>query len=390
MRIVQVSPYDLQQHGGVQQHIMSLATALRDRGHEVLVIGPGRAAADDQFSLGIGQMTRISFIGTSFELSLATGKELQGLARRLAEWRPDVVHYHTMWVPLLPWQIFRQTDVASVATFHDTPPPGLTGEALRALFKVMSWFLLNRLDGAIAVSHAPLSHLRPGKRGRRPVILPPATQLGDFLKIKKAVSSRQDTVLFFGRLEPRKGIGILLEAWKLIASGAVPLPKGVKKPRLIVAGSGELAPLVTEASRHMDAEMFQNIAAPNRNQLLHLLSEATLAVSPALYGESFGIVLVETLASGTPIIAASNAGYASILTGKGVDLLVPPGDAHALARKISTLLGCKKDRQTYGAWGREHAWQFDISVVVPQFEAIYQSAISHYLRSKSQASGNQD
>lgn len=389
MRIVQVSPYDLQQHGGVQQHIMSLATALRDRGYEVLVIGPGRAATDDQFSIGIGHKKRISFIGTSFELSLATRKELQALARRLADWRPDVVHYHTMWVPLLPWQIFRQTDTASVATFHDTPPPGLTGEALRALFKMMSWLLLHRLDGAIAVSQAPFAHLRPGNRGCRPVILPPATHLGDFLKIRKAVSSRQDTVLFFGRLEPRKGISVLLEAWKLIMSGAVPLPKGVKKLRLIVAGSGELAPLVTEAARHMDAEMFQHIPAPDRKQLLHLLSEATLAVSPALYGESFGIVLVETLASGTPIIAASNPGYASILTGEGAELLVPPGDAHALAQKIAEFLGNKRDRQVYGVWGREHVQQFDISAVVPQFEAVYQSAISHYFCSKSQASGSQ-
>jgi phosphatidyl-myo-inositol alpha-mannosyltransferase len=389
MRIVQVSPYDLQQHGGVQQHINSLAAALRDRGHDVLVIGPGRPATNDPFNVRIGGKKRVSFFGTSFELSFATRKELQDLAKRLADWRPDLVHYHTMWVPLLPGQIFRQTDVPSVATFHDTPPRGATGEVLRILFKAMSWFLLNRLDGAIAVSQAPLAHLRPGRRGCRPVILPPATDLGDFFKIEKTGSFRQDTVLFFGRLEPRKGINVLLDAWKLITSGAVSLPKGVTKPQLIIAGSGELAPRVMEASRQMDTQMVQHIAAPDRKQLLHLLSEATLVVSPALYGESFGIVLVEALASGTPVIAASNAGYAGLLTGKGEELLVPPGDAHALAQKISALLASKNDRRAYGIWGRDHARQFDVSAVIPQFEAVYQSAISRYFRSKPQASGSQ-
>ncbi len=390
MRIVQVSPYDLQQHGGVQQHIKSLAAALRGCGHEVLVIGPGRTGTNDQFSIGIGHKKRISFLGTSFELSLATRKELQTLAKRLAEWRPDVVHYHTMWVPILPWQIFRQTATASVATFHDTPPPGLTGEALRALFKVMSKFLLRRLDGAIAVSQAPFAHLRSGKLGCSPIVLPPAIDLTDFLKIKKTVSSRQDTVLFFGRLEPRKGINVLLDAWRLITSGHVSLPQGVKKPQLVVAGSGDLAPLVIEASRQMDAEMFQHIVAPDRKQLMRLLSEATVAVSPALYGESFGIVLVEALASGTPVVAASNPGYSSILTGKGTEMLVPPGDARALAQKITELLGSRSNCQAFGVWGREHARQFDISVVVPQFEALYRSAMARYLRSKSQASGSHD
>jgi phosphatidylinositol alpha-mannosyltransferase len=390
MRIVQVSPYDLQQHGGVQQHIKSLAAALRGRGHEVLVVGPGRTGTNDQFSIGIGHKKRISFLGTSFELSLATKKELQALAEKLAEWRPDVVHYHTMWVPVLPWQIFRQTATASVATFHDTPPPGLTGEALRGLFKMMSRFLLDRLDGAIAVSQAPLAHIHPGKRGCSLIVLPPATDLTDFLRIKKTVPSAQHTVLYYGRLEPRKGINVLLDAWKLITSGNVPLPQGVKIPRLVIAGSGELAPLVTEASRQMGAEMFQHIAAPNRNQLMRLLSEATISVSPALYGESFGIVLVEAMASGTPVVAASNPGYTSILTGKGTEMLVPTGDAPALAQKIAELLGSRKSREAYGDWGREHAQQYDISVAIPQFEALYRSAIARYLRSKSQASGSHD
>jgi phosphatidylinositol alpha-mannosyltransferase len=344
---------------------------------------------ESEQDLRIGRMRQVSFAGTSFELSLASKAELQALAARLAEWQPDIIHYHTMWVPFLPWQIFRRTKIASVGTFHDTPPPGPVGAVLRTAFKLMSWFLLRRLDGAIAVSSAPLAHLRPGRRGTQPIILPPATDLSEFLTLKKAAVTDRQTVLFFGRLEPRKGINVLLDAWNMIASGQAPLPHGLKMPRLVVAGSGELEALVVEAShRHGDA-LLQHLPAPNREQLLQLLSEASIAVSPALYGESFGIILVEALASGTPIIAASNTGYANVLTGPGRDLLVRPGDAKALAKKIVNLLAAKNERQALGSWGREHAKQFAISEIAAEFEAVYHSAITNYSRSKAHGAGSQ-
>ena len=389
MRVVQVSPYDLSRHGGVQQHILSLAAELRRRGHEVLIVGPGAPVSGSSLDLRIGRMRQVSFAGTSFELSLASKAELQALAAKLTEWRPDVIHYHTMWVPFLPWQIFRRTKIASVGTFHDTPPPGPMGAFLRAVFKLMSWFLLRRLDGAIAVSSAPLAHLRPGRHGTQPIILPPATDLSEFFALKKAAVTDRQTVLFVGRLEPRKGIHVLLDAWNMIANCRVPLPHGLKMPRLVVAGSGELEALVVENSHRLGDDLLQHVPAPNREQLLRLLSEASIAVSPALYGESFGIILVEALASGTPVIAASNAGYVKVLTGRGRDLLVKPGDAKALAKKIMNLLASKNECQTLGRWGREHAKQFDISEIAEEFETVYRSAITNYSRSRTHGAGSQ-
>lgn len=389
MRIVQVSPYDLSRHGGVQQHILSLTEELRRCGHEVLVIEPGPPGPKSDTRLRIGKKKRVSLIGTSFELSLASKSELRALDERLAAWRPDVVHYHTIWVPFLPWQIFRRTRAASVATFHDTPPPGLAGAVLRAAFKLMSRLILSRLDGAITVSAAPLSHLRPGRLGVKPIVLPPATDLSEFLAIAKNSATGGRAVLFVGRLEPRKGINTLLEAWDLIASGRTPLPRDIDMPRLIVAGSGELEGMVTAASQRLGKDLLRHVPAPDRTCLLQLLSSAAVAVSPALYGESFGIVLVEALASGTPIVAASNRGYASVMTGQGLKLLVPPGDALALAKKILDLLADEDCRRELGRWGREHARQFDISEVSPQIEGVYRAAIMNYDRSNPQGAGSQ-
>lgn len=389
MRVVQVSPYDLSRHGGVQQHIQSLAAELRRRGHEVLVVGPGASALGGGQDLRIGRMKLVSLAGTQFEICLASKAELQAFAVKLAEWKPDIIHYHAIWVPFLPWQIFRRSKIASVATFHDTPPPGPMGAVLRTLFKVLSWFLLRRLDGAIAVSPTPLAHLRPGRHGTQPAVLPPATDLSEFFSLEKAAVTERQSVLFVGRLEPRKGIEVLLDAWSLIAGGQMPLPDGLKMPRLVVAGSGELEALVADASRRLGSDVLLHVPAPGREQHLRLHSEASLAVSPALYGESFGIVLVEALASGTPIIAAANAGYAHVLTGRGRDLLVRRGDAAALAKKIVDLLANKNERQALGRWGREHAKQFDIAAVVAEFETVYGAAIAAHSRSKSDGVGSQ-
>jgi phosphatidylinositol alpha-mannosyltransferase len=389
MRVVQVSPYDLSRHGGVQQHLLSLSAELRRRGHDVLIVGPGAAAPGSGQDLRMGRMKLVSLAGTSFELCLASAAEMQALAARLAAWKPDVIHYHAMWVPFLPWQIFRRMRIAAVATFHDTPPPGRKGAYLRATFKVLSRFLLRRLDGAIAVSPTPLAHLRPGRHGTQPVVLPPATDLSEFFALKKAAVRERQTVLFVGRLEPRKGIQVLIEAWGMVASGRIPLPEGLKMPRLIVAGSGELEAHVAEASRRLGNDVLQHVPAPHRAQHLRLLSEATLAVSPSLYGESFGIVVVEALASGTPVIAAANAGYAHVLTGRGSDLLVAPGDAAALARKIVELLADTEKCEALAQWGREHARQFDISAVAAEFETVYRAAIASHSRSKPEVAGSQ-
>lgn len=387
MRIVQISPYDLSRHGGVQQHVLSLAAELRRRGHEVLVIGPGRGAEQGTDILPLGATRKVSVLGTSFELTLASDKELRELDARLAAFRPDVMHYHTIWVPLLPWQIFRRNSLPSVATFHDTPPPGFSGVVLRSFFNMLSRGLLNRLEGAIAVSSAPMGHLRPGRDGCRPVILPPVTDLGDLLATTKQRAPLRKTVLFFSRLEPRKGISVLLRAWDLLATGLVPLPRGVPMPRLVIAGSGELEPVVKSAQERLGPASLCHVPAPDRAGLRALLAEAHLAVAPALYGESFGIVLAEALASGTPVIAAANAGYVNVMTGPGEALLVPPGDAEALARKVSSLLGDGTRHAALSDWGRAHAQQFDVASMAPAFEAVYSAALARH-RSKLEGSGS--
>lgn len=381
MRIVQVCPYDPDRHGGVQRNMHGLAAALSARGHQTLVIAPGTPDPAQPAVWRLGAMRSVRFAGTRFEVTWAPADDLRRTLEMLRAWEPDVVHFHTPWDPLMPWQLFRRLEVARVATFHDTPPAGVTGAVLRNLFKGLSRYLLSRLDGAIAVSAAPMAHLRPGIGGVRPVILPPVTDLSAFFAVNKA-AAEPPTVLFLGRLEPRKGVQVLLDAITALASGAVALPPGVARPRFVVAGDGDLIGLVHATRERLGADWIEMVAAPSDEDQLKLLSAATVAVSPALYGESFGIVLAEALATGTPIIGADNAGYRTVLTGRGGGLLVPVGDAQALAQRIAALLGDEGERRALSDWGRGHARQYDVVARIGDFEDFYRAAIARHARSK--------
>lgn len=381
MRIAHVCPYDPNRHGGVQRNMHALVAALASRGHQTLVVAPGVADPREEGVLRLGGMRSVRFAETRFEVTWAADDKLESAARLLRTWRADVVHFHTPWDPLMPWQLFRRLDMARVATFHDTPPPGVTGTLLRGLFKGLSRYLLSRLDGAIAVSESPLAHLRPGTSGVRPVVLPPVTDLSAFFAVKK-IETLRPGILCIGRLEPRKGVQVLLDAVGLLASGAVALPSGLAQPRFVVAGDGDLRGAVLAAQDRLGRHWIDFVPSPTQDEQLRLLGEATLAVSPALYGESFGIVLAEALASGTPVIAAANSGYRTVLTGEGASLLVPAGNADALARRIAGLLGNAAEQQALSAWGRAHARQFDVNERFGDFENFYAAAMARHTRSK--------
>lgn len=222
----------------------------------------------------------------------------------------------------------------------------------------------------------------------KPVVLPPVTDLSPYFELGKGeigdVLEDRPIILFLGRLEPRKGVHVLLEAAKLLASGVIALPGGQPHPRFVVAGDGDERDAVLAARERLGSDWIDFIPSPSPEEHLQLLGRATLAVSPALYGESFGIVLVEALASGTPVIGADNAGYRTVLTGEGASLLVPAGDGEALARRIVELLATPGERKALAQWGRLHARQYDVNERVGDFENFYAGAIARHARSKTE------
>ncbi len=179
-------------------------------------------------------------------------------------------------------------------------------------------------------------------------------------------------LLYLGRLEQRKGVFVLLEAYRrLLRDGA--------HVRLIVAGAGDDRPRIeafVETHALPDVDLVGRVREEDKPRWY---ATADIFCSPAVGGESFGIVLVEAMASGKPVVAARNSDYASVLTGPAAAFLAAPGDAGDLRDKLARLIGDSGRRAELGAWGREEAMRHDVTAVVPELLAIYETAIKKRL-----------
>lgn len=372
MRIAQFCPYDIHRPGGVQMHIRDLSEALRERGHAVTIVAPrvDPLVPDTESVIQLGVAREIGFGGTAFEISIALGAEYRRLAALMRQDRFDVVHFHTIWTPLLPLQAFRLSGAANVATFHDTPPDTWTGAATRALYRGFSRWLLPRLDGVIAVSEAPAGHLRPS--ADRPLaLLPPCTDLRRFMSGAAPFDRFRDdrvNILFLGRLEPRKGAAILLAAYRRLCADDLPV-------RLLIAGDGDLAPMLRAEVAKRDLPRVEFIGRFPDADAPRWYATGDIFCAPSMYGESFGIVLTEAMASGRPVVAAANHGYRTVLQGEAAAFLTPPGDVEATYRLLRQLVLDAPLRRRLGDWGRREAPRYDCRALAPRFEAIYQQAI---------------
>jgi phosphatidylinositol alpha-mannosyltransferase len=373
MRIAQVCPYDIGRPGGVQRHILDTAEALRELGHEVTVIAP--ATDGDPIFAGkgdvrrMGQAVRIGLAGTSFEISLARGDERRKLAALMRSGF-DIAHFHTPWVPFVAPQALADYEGPAVATFHDTPAATITGHAMAFLFRQVGRFLLPRFAMVLTPSEAPLAwgHL---KAARRTEAFAPCTDLRPFRDAlpMPGFADGRIKILFLGRLEPRKGAMILLEAYRMLSARALPL-------RLIVAGAGkEEAKLRAYAARHALPHV-EFVGAPR--DTASWFAAADIFCAPAPHGESFGIVIAEAMAAGRPVVAAANGGYRTLLTGEASRFLTRPGSASELVEALEALARDAGLRARLGAWGREESRRYDCRHLAPRLLAIYEDAIRRH------------
>jgi len=382
LKILQICPYDIGRHGGVQRHILDLSAALQRAGHAVGLVAPGAPSSPVAMenSLFAGTRRAVKMFGTAFEVGWIRGGEFEVLERFLHDNAFDIAHFHTPWSPFLPYQVFRRVRGGAtrcVATFHDTPAPGFSGDVRSALYRVASRVLSRHLDAAIAVSSAPAGYLWPAP-GCELHVMPACINLAPLRAAggRRPAGRPPRNILFVGRLEPRKGADVLISAFAQLAAT---LPDA----RLTVCGDGaERAGLQARAQRLGAGERIFFLGAVGEQEKHEQFARADLFCAPSPYGESFGLVLAEAMAAGLPVVAAANSGYRTVLSGPGADGLVPPGDAAALARKLAACLSDAGLCARLSAWGRGAAGRADVNERLPEFLGIYAAA-----RSKREARG---
>ncbi len=375
MRIAIVSPYSWTYAGGVNRHVEALTEALFARGHEVRVMAPWdppdrisramhRAPAEDRSkpdylvplgrTVGFGANGAVSNVGV-FHHGINT------MRRELRAGGFDVVHLHSPEAPVIGWDAcsFRKTPV--VGTFHSYSTKALPNWIANALGARRKF---NQLHARIAVSQAAAWTGRRWYGGTYRVI-PNGVDVDAPPTGPKPVSDEL-RVLFIGRPEERKGLPVLLQAFEGLVEH-VPA-------RLTVIGAthddvkGYLSDPAAEES--IDA-----LGTIGGSELWRRLHDADVLCAPSLAGESFGMVLTEAFAAGTPVIASEIAGYADVVT-PGVDgILVPPADPQRLAEELQGLYVEPESRLRMGRAARESAQRYAWPNVAAEVEEVYEQAL---------------
>ncbi len=369
MKIIQISPYVMSRPGGVQTHVRDLSSWLTNQGHEVQIIAPhGPIPVSDIRTLG--RYRNVTLHGTRFELSIASAKDLRRVTEEVHAWGAEVVHLHTPWTPLMPWQLWRRLRLPSVATFHATLPTSTRFDPIDGFLRGAARYFNKRLAHVVVPSFAPQRQWKDMGITPPPGILPPTINLAKWRTARdtKAPSDKPLHVVYMGRLEARKGVDVLLDAWPTIA-------KALPASQLTIAGDGEQRAGIAIRAAHMPGHNISLIPPPSDQEAPALIASADFFAAPATHGESFGLVLIEAMAAGALPVAAHNPGFATVLTGPGQELLVPPKDAQALAQKIISLAQDRAHLENLKHWAQSHAQTFDVTQVGPHYVDLYKSAI---------------
>jgi phosphatidylinositol alpha-mannosyltransferase len=315
-RVCVVTPYDLSHEGGVNRHARSLARALGDLGVEVRVLGPASGRVPEGCD-GLAGVVAIPANGSVARIGLL--QPASATRAYLEAGRFDLVHVHEPIVPGPGRHALRHARVPVVATFHANAEHEVPFQ--RALRAVASSGL-SRIDFGIAVSRAAKRFSRTIFRGRTAVI-PNGVDLSRFQGAVAASRADRRTgtvrVLFVGRFaEPRKGLSVLLAALALLRAGG-------REIEADVVGAGAAEPFARGAAR-LGVRFHGRVSDA---ELARAYTRADVFCAPSLGGESFGMVLVEAMAAGCPVVASDLPGYAE--AARGAALLTPAGDPGELA-----------------------------------------------------------
>ena len=372
MKIGLVCPYNIALGGGVQEIVRAMRAELARRGHEVKII----TAQPRQ--LGDTDISDIIFLGRAIDVKwpnhttapLSSGLSMEAIEQVIEAERFDILHFHEPWVPALSRQILSVSQSVNIATFHAKVPETIMNRTLAVVITPYMRSVLKDLHELTAVSEPAAEYV--SSLTERPVsIIPNGINLREFAFTPRVQSKPVKTILYIGRLEARKGVKYLLMAYALLAQAD-------ENVRLIIAGNGpdrrRLEALTTEMGIP-NVQFAGYITDQYKKELLHT---SDLFCSPALFGESFGVVLLEAMASGLVAVAGNNTGYASVMSGLGALSLVNPKDTIEFARRLQLLLHESGLRSLWLDWAQHYVQQFSYAHVVDQYEGLYKVALKRH------------
>lgn len=375
MKIGLVCPYNIDRSGGVLEVILALQAGLIARGHTAKIITPYPRNHD------LAPRPNVIFAGTSTDFrtlsfssttsQVSSTADTEKIDAMLAKEKFDILHFHEPWMPLLSRQLAQRSTSVNIGTFHAKVSDAMMS---RAILRVVAPYLKSvsvYLHELTAVSPAGAEYAA-GMTDQPITIIPNGIDLQKYRPARTAKRrTGPKTILFVGRLERRKGVQYLLRAYGQLAQDNPDV-------KLVIAGDGperERLELMAE-DLHLPNVSFLGFVSEDLK--LQLLGEASLFCSPAVFGESFGIVLLEAMASNTVCVAGNNAGYVEVLKEIGAISIVNPHDTEEFTRRLDVLLHEDELRAVWQKWAKTYVKQFNYPDIVRRYEEFYEEALERH------------
>lgn len=353
MRICLISCHSFLNPGGVKRHILGLQKEFKKKGLYSKIIAPRRSAKENYGK-------DVILLGTSFPLPFSGAQadldvNLNPLAitKTLEKEKFDVLHFHNFGFPSIV-QILDQSRALNVLTFHANPDGSALLKNFPSLLSVIQGIANWKIDGVIGVASLNIKVFKKYKGPK--IVIPNGIDLQEFKprlpKIKRFLDHKIN-LLFVGRFEKRKGLIYLLRAYKI-------LQKKFSNLRLIIVGEGELKDECRDFVEKHNLKEVHFVGQVLGKELTSYYNTCDIFVSPAIFGESFGLVLLEAMACQKPVVAFANRGYKELLQDKKGAWLAKNKNYSDLAEKIGILAANRKLREKMGKIAlreaREYSW----------------------------------
>ncbi len=369
LRVAIVCPYSMTVPGGVQNQVLLMSKTLRSKGVDARIIAPCDGVPPNEYLISVGSTKSMKGNGSYAPIV----NEAQSSARTLDaidNFRPDIVHLHEPLVPGPTNAAMIGTESAMVATFH------AAGQGIQALkyFRHPARGAVSRIHQRVAVSSEAenlASRYLPGDYK----IIPNCIDIDSLRTLKPWPNKTKPTVLFVGRHEERKGLRFLIEAW--IKSQYLQ-----KNADLWVIGAGGETAELMGMSKDIPSISF--LGRIDDDELFRRMHASDVVVAPALYGESFGIVLLEAMACSAAVIASNIPGYRDVARDGVEAILCEPGNSESLKNALEQLISDDELKNQLIIKGLERSKEFSAEKIVSMYIELYYQVLEDY-KSKSSA-----
>ena len=376
MRIGLVCPYHMFKGGGVQECVKALYDEYTKKGHYVKIITPEPRDYEGEipdYIITLGASgTTTAFAGTAWHWSVSV--DTDAIDEVFSREKFDILHFHEPWIPLWSRQLVVRSQSINIATMHGRFFDTMTAKTLNAVITPYTKPMIKYFEVFTAVSPAATEYFRT--LSSKPVtIVPNGIDIAKYSTAPPLAvrHPHKKTIFYVGRLEARKGIKFLLRAFATLAEHD-------DNVQLTIAGDG---PDMSKLRTFVDENNIPQVTflgyISEEDKIRHL-HRSDVFCSPARYGESFGIVLLEAMAAGIPVIAGDNVGYQSVMQNTGALSLVNPQDTVDFARRLEMFIYNDDIRSLWIKWAKAYVQGFKYTKIADMYLDVYKKAAATHER----------